>query len=59
MILNNHGLLSCGTTIAEAFFNMYMLNRACEMQVFYSNKNLLILIRLLHYLVVEKMYFFF
>jgi len=33
MILRNHGLLSCGSTIPEAFFNMYMLNRACEMQV--------------------------
>lgn len=33
MILRNHGLLTCGSSIAEAFFNMYMLNRACEMQV--------------------------
>jgi len=33
MILRNHGLLTCGTSIAEAFFNMYMVNRACEMQI--------------------------
>jgi len=33
MILRNHGLLTCGSSIAEAFFNMYMLNRACEMEV--------------------------
>jgi len=33
MILRNHGLLTCGSSVAEAFFNMYMLNRACEIQV--------------------------
>lgn len=33
LILRNHGVLTCGTTIAQAFFNMYMLNRSCEMQV--------------------------
>ena len=33
MILRNHGLLTCGETIAETFFNMFNLNRACEMQV--------------------------
>lgn len=33
MILRNHGLLTCGSTIPEAFFHMYMLNRACEAQV--------------------------
>jgi len=33
MILRNHGLLACGRTIPEAFFNMYTLNEACEIQV--------------------------
>lgn len=33
MILRNHGVLTCGATIAEAFFRMYMLNRSCEMQI--------------------------
>ena len=34
MILRNHGLLSVGTTIAEAFVTMYWLDRACQAQVF-------------------------
>ena len=33
MILRNHGLLTCGETVAEAFLNMYVLQRACEVQV--------------------------
>jgi ribulose-5-phosphate 4-epimerase/fuculose-1-phosphate aldolase len=33
MILCNHGLLTCGETVAEAFLNMYVLQRACEVQV--------------------------
>ena len=33
LILRNHGLLTCGSSIAEAFYLMFMLNRACEMQV--------------------------
>ena len=33
LILRNHGLLTCGRTIAEAFFNMYTLNEACRIQV--------------------------
>ena len=33
MILRNHGLLSVGTTIAEAFITMYWLDRACQAQV--------------------------
>jgi ribulose-5-phosphate 4-epimerase/fuculose-1-phosphate aldolase len=33
MILRNHGLLTCGETVAEAFLNMYILQRACEVQV--------------------------
>ncbi|MBI28831.1 MAG: Decarboxylase NovR [Alphaproteobacteria bacterium MarineAlpha5_Bin11] len=33
MILRNHGLLTCGETIAEAFMLMYYLDRACKNQI--------------------------
>lgn len=33
MILRNHGLLAAGTTVAEAFHNIYYLERACQSQV--------------------------
>lgn len=33
MILRNHGLLSCGRTIPEAFMRLYMLETACRVQV--------------------------
>ena len=33
MILRNHGLLTCGATIAEAFTLMYYLDRACKNQI--------------------------
>jgi ribulose-5-phosphate 4-epimerase/fuculose-1-phosphate aldolase len=33
MILRNHGLLSVGTTVPEAFVTMYWLDRACQAQV--------------------------
>ncbi len=33
MILRNHGLLAGGTSIAEAFHQLYMLERACAAQV--------------------------
>jgi len=33
MILRNHGLLTCGASIADAFSEMYQLQRACEVQV--------------------------
>jgi ribulose-5-phosphate 4-epimerase/fuculose-1-phosphate aldolase len=33
MILYNHGLLTAGKTIPEAFFLMYYLDRACEVQI--------------------------
>jgi ribulose-5-phosphate 4-epimerase/fuculose-1-phosphate aldolase len=44
MILRNHGLLSVGRTIAEAFVTMYWLDRACQAQVFAvgSNEKLII-----------------
>ena len=33
MILRNHGLLTAGATVAEAFSLMYYLERSCEIQV--------------------------
>jgi ribulose-5-phosphate 4-epimerase/fuculose-1-phosphate aldolase len=33
MILRNHGTLTVGETVGEAFFNMYNLERACKIQV--------------------------
>jgi ribulose-5-phosphate 4-epimerase/fuculose-1-phosphate aldolase len=33
MILRNHGLLACGRTVADAFADMYQLQRACEVQI--------------------------
>jgi ribulose-5-phosphate 4-epimerase/fuculose-1-phosphate aldolase len=33
MILRNHGLLTCGPTIAECFNSMFWLKRACDLQV--------------------------
>ena len=33
MILRNHGLLTTGATIADAFLMMYMLETACQIQV--------------------------
>ena len=33
MILRNHGLLTSGKTIAEAFMLMYYLDRACKLQI--------------------------
>ena len=39
LILRNHGLLTVGRTIAEAFYYMYYLNKACEIQVKVLNSN--------------------
>jgi ribulose-5-phosphate 4-epimerase/fuculose-1-phosphate aldolase len=33
MIMRNHGLLACGRTIAQAFSNIFRLERACETQL--------------------------
>ena len=33
MILRNHGLITCGSTISEAFMLMYYLDRACKNQI--------------------------
>lgn len=33
MILRNHGLLTCGSSVAEAFQAMYLLEAACRIQI--------------------------
>jgi ribulose-5-phosphate 4-epimerase/fuculose-1-phosphate aldolase len=33
LILRNHGLLTAGRTVAEAFLSMFLLERACEIQI--------------------------
>jgi ribulose-5-phosphate 4-epimerase/fuculose-1-phosphate aldolase len=33
LILRNHGLLACAETVADAFLFMYILQKACEVQV--------------------------
>ena len=33
MILRNHGLLTCGESVGEAFMKMYYLERACHVQM--------------------------
>lgn len=33
MILRNHGTLTCGRTVAQAFLNMHLLERACQAQI--------------------------
>ena len=33
LILRNHGLLTCAATVADAFLYMYILQRACEVQI--------------------------
>lgn len=33
MILRNHGLLTCGRTVAEAFVSMYYLEQSCRIQM--------------------------
>ena len=33
MVLRNHGLLTCGRTVAHAFLHMYEMQRACEIQI--------------------------
>jgi ribulose-5-phosphate 4-epimerase/fuculose-1-phosphate aldolase len=33
LILRNHGLLTTGTSAAEAFLSMYILERACRIQI--------------------------
>jgi len=33
MILKNHGLLTAGRTVAEAFYNMYYMEQACRIQI--------------------------
>jgi ribulose-5-phosphate 4-epimerase/fuculose-1-phosphate aldolase len=33
LILRNHGLLTVGQTVADAFLNMFLLERACRIQI--------------------------
>ncbi|HEU0200133.1 MAG TPA: class II aldolase/adducin family protein, partial [Burkholderiaceae bacterium] len=33
LILRNHGLLTCGASVPDAFLQMYFLQRACEVQL--------------------------
>lgn len=33
MLLHNHGLMTCGATIADTFLMMFIFQRACEVQV--------------------------
>ena len=33
MILRNHGLLACGTTVADAWDNIYYMERSCQAQI--------------------------
>lgn len=33
LILRNHGLLTCGQTVAQVFVRMYRLERACQVQL--------------------------
>src|SRR5438128_7204868 len=33
LILRNHGLLTVGSTVAEAFLSMFILERACKIQI--------------------------
>ena len=40
MILRNHGLLTCGETIGEAFMLMYYLDKACKNQLDVMSTNM-------------------
>ena len=33
LVLRNHGLLTCAATVADAFLFMYILQKACEVQI--------------------------
>lgn len=33
MILRNHGLLTCASSVADAFLYMYIMQKACEIQI--------------------------
>ena len=39
MILRNHGLLTCGRTIGEAFVNLWRMERACQTQIMALSAN--------------------
>ena len=42
MILRNHGLLTCGPTIADTFLRMFVLQRACEIQLMAQSSDKLV-----------------
>jgi ribulose-5-phosphate 4-epimerase/fuculose-1-phosphate aldolase len=37
LMLHNHGLLTCGSTIADTFLMMFTFQRACDIQVMAQN----------------------
>ena len=37
LMLHNHGLLTCGSTIADTFLMMFTFQRACDIQVLAQN----------------------
>jgi ribulose-5-phosphate 4-epimerase/fuculose-1-phosphate aldolase len=39
LILRNHGLLTVGKTVAEAFLSIYILERACKIQILAQSGN--------------------
>jgi ribulose-5-phosphate 4-epimerase/fuculose-1-phosphate aldolase len=39
LILRNHGLLTIGENVAEAFLAMFILERACEIQILATSGN--------------------
>jgi hypothetical protein len=42
LILRNHGLLACGTSLQEAFYLLWRLQRSCEVQIAASSAGRLI-----------------
>lgn len=39
LILRNHGILSCGSDLSQMFMNIWLLQRACEVQVAFDSTN--------------------
>ncbi|MGH2623555.1 MAG: class II aldolase/adducin family protein [Sphingobacterium sp.] len=39
MVLRNHGLLACGSTVAQAFNNIYRIERVCQIQLLAMSAN--------------------
>ena len=34
LVMANHGILACGTTVAEAYDRLYYFERACQVQLY-------------------------